>query len=268
MLPIREAMKELIAAEIGGTKEDVLKELRKKLQGAYDAYVKKFGHLNNKENDFLTEDIDGYTLRSLERWKEGKFDGLSDIFTKNTIKPALDLSTAKTPADAISLSLAEYGEINPSFMEDVLGESWAEQCGETLFRTPFTEDVFETADAYLSGDVKTKLEQAREAAKQDKSFERNVEALEAVQPKDIPFEDISIRMGARWIPAEVYTDFMFDMFGIRKNDWKGNKSGVEYMPEVDQYVVNVANNELGGEADAWRTSRRADGSARRCPGVR
>lgn len=257
MLPIREAMKELIAAEIGGTKEDVLKELRKKLQGAYDAYVKKFGHLNNKENDFLTEDIDGYTLRSLERWKEGKFDGLSDIFTKNTIKPALDLSTAKTPADAISLSLAEYGEINPSFMEDVLGESWAEQCGETLFRTPFTEDVFETADAYLSGDVKTKLEQAREAAKQDKSFERNVEALEAVQPKDIPFEDISIRMGARWIPAEVYTDFMFDMFGIRKNDWKGNKSGVEYMPEVDQYVVNVANNELGGEADAWRTSRRA-----------
>lgn len=257
MLPIRETMKELIAAEIGGTKEDVLKELRKKLQGAYDAYVKKFGHLNNKENDFLIEDIDGYTLRSLERWKDGKFDGLSDIFTKNTIKPALDLSTAKTPADAISLSLAEYGEINPSFMEDVLGESWAEQCGETLFRTPFTEDVFETADAYLSGDVKTKLEQAREAAKQDKSFERNVEALEAVQPKDIPFEDISIRMGARWIPAEVYTDFMFDMFGIRKNDWKGNKSGVEYMPEIDQYVVNVANNELGGEADAWRTSRRA-----------
>ena len=257
MLPIREAMKELIAAEIGGTKEDVLKELRKKLQGAYDAYVKKFGHLNNKENDFLTEDIDGYTLRSLEKMKDGKFAGLSDIFTKNTIKPALDLSTAKTPQDAISLSLAEYGEINPSFMEDALGASWAEQCGESLFRTPFTEDVYETADAYLSGDVKTKLEQAREAAKQDKAFERNVEALEAVQPKDIPFDEISIRMGARWIPAGVYTDFMYDMFGIHKNDWKGNKSGVEYMPEVDQYVVNVANNELGGEADAWRTSRRA-----------
>jgi len=257
MLPIRETMKELIACEIGGEKEAFLQELRKKLQGAYDGYVKKFGRLNDKENDFLTEDIDGYQLRALERYDDDKFVGLSDIFTKNTIKPALDLSTAKTPADAISLSLAEYGEINPSFMEDVLGESWAEQCGETLFRTPFTEDVFETADAYLSGDVKTKLEQAREAAKQDKSFERNVEALEDVQPKDIPFEDISIRMGARWIPAEVYTDFMFDMFGIRKNDWKGNKSGVEYMPEVDQYVVNVANNELGGEADAWRTSRRA-----------
>lgn len=257
MLPIREAMKELIASEIGGEKETFLEELRKKLQGAYDGYVKKFGRLNDKENDFLTEDIDGYTLRALERWKDGKFDGLSDIFTKNTIKPALDLSTAKTPADAISLSLAEYGEINPSFMEDVLGESWAEQCGDTLFRTPFTEDVYETADAYLSGDVKTKLEQAREAAKRDKSFERNVEALEAVQPKDIPFEDISIRMGARWIPVEVYTDFMYDMFGIRKNGWKGNKSGVEYMPEVDRYVVNVAKNELGGEADAWRTSRRA-----------
>lgn len=257
MLPIREAMKELIACEIGGKKETFLQELRKKLQGAYDGYVKKFGRLNDKGNDFLTEDIDGYTLRSLERMKDNKFVGLSDIFTKTTIKPALDLSTAKTPADAISLSLAEYGEINPSFMEEVLGAAWSEQCGETLFRTPFTEDVYETADAYLSGDVKTKLEQAREAAKQDKSFERNVEALEAIQPKDIPFEDISIRMGARWIPAEVYTDFMYDMFGIRKNDWKVNKSGVEYMPEVDQYVVNVSNNELGGEADAWRTSRRA-----------
>lgn len=257
MLPIRATMKELIAGEIGGAKESVLSELRQRLQKSYDDFVKQYGRLNDKANDFLTEDIDGYQLRALERYDDDKFVGLSDIFTKNTIKPALDLSTAKTPADAISLSLAEYGEINPSFMEDVLGESWAEQCGETLFRTPFTEDVYETADAYLSGDVKTKLEQAREAAKQDKTFEHNVKALEAVQPEDIPFEDISIRMGARWIPAEVYTDFMYDMFGIRKNDWKGNKSGVEYMPEVDQYVVNVANNELGGEADAWRTSRRA-----------
>lgn len=255
MFPVRQAMKELIACEIGGEKEAFLKELRQKLQKAYDDFVKKFGRMNDKSNDFLTEDIDGYTLRSLERMEKGKFVGLSDIFTKNVIKPMLDLTTAKTPHDAISLSLAEYGEINPSFMEDVLGSSWVEQCGETLFRTPFTDDVYETADAYLSGDVKTKLEQAQAAAKQDKSFERNVAALEAVQPADIPFADINIRMGARWVPADVYTDFMYAMFGIRKNSWKGNKSGVAYLPEADEYKINVASNELGGEADAWRTSR-------------
>lgn len=257
MLPIRKAMKQVIDWQIQGMKESDLAQARAELQKAYDDFTKKFGRLNTKENDFLTEDIDGYTLRSLEKWKDGKFVGLSDIFTKNTIKPALDLSTAKTPQEAISLSLAEYGEINSAFMEDVLGESWAEQCGETLFKEPFTTDSYLTADAYLSGDVKTKLEQAREAAKEDKALERNVKALEAVQPKDIPFDEISIRMGARWIPSEMYTDFMYDMFGIHKNDWKGNKSGVEYMPEVDQYVVNVAPNELGGEADQWRTSRRS-----------
>ena len=257
MLPIRKAMKQLIDMQIQGVDNNHLEEARTELQNTYDAFVKKYGRLNDKANDFLTEDIDGYTLRSLEKYKDSKFIGLSDIFTKNTIKPALDMTTAKTPQDAISLSLAEYGEIKPSFMKDVLGENWAEQCDDILFKTPFTEDEYETVDAYLSGDVKTKLEQARAAAKEDATLQRNVDALEAVQPKDIPFEDISIRMGARWIPAEVYTDFMFEQFGIPKYTYKDNKSGVEYLPEVDQYVVNVDKNELGGEADAWRTSRRS-----------
>ena len=257
MLPIRKAMKQFIDMQIQGVDNNHLEEARTELQNTYDAFVKKYGRLNDKANDFLTEDIDGYTLRSLEKYKDSKFIGLSDIFTKNTIKPALDMTTAKTPQDAISLSLAEYGEIKPSFMKDVLGENWAEQCGDILFKTPFTEDEYETVDAYLSGDVKTKLEQARVAAKEDATLQRNVDALEGVQPKDIPFEDISIRMGARWIPAEVYTDFMYEQFGIPKYIHRGNKSGVEYLPEVDQYVVNVEKKELGGEADAWRTSRRS-----------
>lgn len=257
MLPIRKAMKQLVDMQIQGVDNNHLEEARTELQNTYDAFVKKYGRLNDKANDFLTEDIDGYTLRSLEKYKDSKFIGLSDIFTKNTIKPALDMTTAKTPQDAISLSLAEYGEIKPSFMKDVLGENWTEQCGDILFKTPFTDDEYETVDAYLSGDVKTKLEQARAAAKEDETLQRNIDALEAVQPKDIPFEDISIRMGARWIPAEVYTDFMYEQFGIPKYIHRGNKSGVEYLPEVDQYVVNVDKKELGGEADAWRTSRRS-----------
>ena len=257
MLPIRKAMKQLIDMQIQGVDNNHLEEARTELQNTYDAFVKKYGRLNDKANDFLTEDIDGYTLRSLEKYKDSKFVGLSDIFTKNTIKPALDMTTAKTPQDAISLSLAEYGEIKPSFMRDVLGENWTEQCGDILFKTPFTDDEYETVDSYLSGDVKTKLEQARAAAKEDATLQRNVDALEAVQPKDIPFEDISIRMGARWIPAEVYTDFMYEQFGVPKYIHRGNKSGVEYLPEVDQYVVNVEKKELGGEADAWRTSRRS-----------
>lgn len=253
ILPIRTAMKRVIDWQIQGEKENRLVEARSELQKAYDNFVNDYGRLNDKENDFLTEDIDGYTIRSLERMKAGKFDGLSDIFTKNTIKPAIDITSVKTATDAISLSLAEYGEINPAYMEDVLGSSWADQCGETIFKTPFS-DSYETADAYLSGDVKTKLEQAKKAAQEDKAFEKNVAALEKIQPKDIPFEDINIRMGARWIPSEVYTDFMYDMFGIYGSK---DKNGVKYIPEVDQYVLNINKSDLGGQADAWRTDRRS-----------
>ncbi len=256
MFPIRTGMKKLVAEQIAGATDAELAKLRKDLKDSYDKFVKLYGRLQEKDNSFLDDDIDGYMLRSLEKWHEGKFVGLSDIFTKNTIKPVIDLSQAQDGQSAISVSLAEYGEIRPEFMERMLGENWFDLCKEFVFRVPYTDDRYETKDAYLSGDVKTKLEQARKAAAESKGFERNVKELEAVQPRDIPFNDISIHMGARWIPQEMYTQFMTDLFGIHGANWKGPKSGVIYSDVADSFIVNVVGSELGGTAGKWATKRR------------
>ncbi|MDE7441700.1 MAG: N-6 DNA methylase [Muribaculaceae bacterium] len=178
MIEVRTAMKKLIAGQIEGSKELELMALRSELQKAYDNFVGKYGRLQDKDNSFILDDIDGYTIQALETWKNGKFVGLSDIFTKNSIKPALKLDGKKKPQEAVALSLAEYGYLRPDYLAKALGEDWAEQCGDFVFLKPNSEDDYVTRDEYLSGDVVTKLAEARSAAEKDKSFERNVKALD------------------------------------------------------------------------------------------
>ena len=254
-MSLRTALKQLISEEISGADDTRLSELRKSLKNAYDSFVKKYGKLIEKENDFIDSDIDGFTVRGLEKYDGGKFTGLSDIFTKKTIKATLDLSNIKTPHEAIAVSLSEYGDINPSFMEKILGEGWPSQCGDALYLVPFTDGRYETRDKYLSGDVKSKLEDARIAAESDSRFNANVSALEAVQPAMIPIEDISIRMGARWVPDDIYTDFLVETLGIFAYDRR--KTGVKYVPELDSFVVDIQADRLGGKAKQWETGRKS-----------
>lgn len=266
MIELRTAMKELIAAQIEGKPDNILDMMRRKLKGAYDRFTAKNGKL--KANDFLLEDIDGYTLQGLEKWEDGKFVGLADIFTKNTIKPALRLEDASTPQEAIATSLAEYGELRGEYMEKVLGEGWHDQCKDYVFEVPNSDGRFVTKDEYLSGDVVSKLQEAKAASMLDPRFENNVKALEEVQPTPIPFDDIAVHLGARWIPIEIINDFVKELFGIhasssRNRRWVNGemveelKSGVVYVPEMDTYIVNIEPKELGGEATDWETGARS-----------
>lgn len=266
MIELRTAMKELIAAQIEGKPDNILDMMRRKLKGAYDRFTAKNGKL--KANDFLLEDIDGYTLQGLEKWEDGKFVGLADIFTKNTIKPALRLEDASTPQEAIATSLAEYGELRGEYMEKVLGEGWHDQCKDYVFEVPNSDGRFVTKDEYLSGDVVSKLQEAKAASMLDPRFENNVKALEEVQPTPIPFDDIAVHLGARWIPIEMINDFVKELFGIhasssRNRRWVNGemveelKSGVVYVPEMDTYIVNIEPKELGGEAIDWETGARS-----------
>ena len=271
MIALRTSMKKLIAGQIEGEKDKTLAALRGELQKAYDKFVGKFGRLQDKDNAFILDDIDGYTLQALEVWKNGKFVGLSDIFTKNSIKPSIKLDGKKTPQEAVALSLAEYGYLRPDYLAKALGEDWVEQCGEVVFLKPNSEDDYVTRDEYLSGDVVTKLADARAAAEKDKSFERNVKALEEVQPERIPFDDITIHLGARWIPEEVLNDFVNELLGIhavysnRGRKWdpelgryvNEQKSGVRYIPETDSFEINIEKKELGGEASDWETPKKS-----------
>lgn len=262
---VRTAMKELIAGQIDGLSDTKLNMLRAKLKRAYDEFVSKYGKLQDTDNAVVLSDIDGYTLQALEVWKGGKFQGLSDIFTKNTIKPALKLEDAKTPQEAITTSLAEYGEIRGEYIEKTLGADWFEQCGDLVFKEPNVTDRYVTRDEYLSGDVVAKLEEAKTAAATDPTFERNVKELEQVQPATIPFDDITIHLGARWIPQEVLNDFVKETLGLhasssRNYEWVDGerreiiKSGVVYVPETDTFEINIEAKELGGQADDWKTA--------------
>lgn len=262
---VRTAMKELIAGQIDGLSDTKLNMLRAKLKRAYDEFVSKYGKLQDIDNAVVLSDIDGYTLQALEVWKGGKFQGLSDIFTKNTIKPALKLEDAKTPQEAITTSLAEYGEIRGEYIEKALGADWFEQCGDLVFKEPNATDRYVTRDEYLSGDVVAKLEEAKTAAATDPTFERNVKELEQVQPATIPFDDITIHLGARWIPQEVLNDFVKETLGLhasssRNYEWVDGerreiiKSGVVYVPETDSFEINIEAKELGGQADDWKTA--------------
>lgn len=262
---VRTAMKELIAGQIDGLSDTKLNMLRAKLKRAYDEFVSKYGKLQDTGNAVVLSDIDGYTLQALEVWKGGKFQGLSDIFTKNTIKPALKLEDAKTPQEAITTSLAEYGEIRGEYIEKTLGADWFEQCGDLVFKEPNATDRYVTRDEYLSGDVVAKLEEAKTAAATDPTFERNVKELEQVQPATIPFDDITIHLGARWIPQEVLNDFVKETLGLhasssRNYEWVDGerreiiKSGVVYVPETDTFEINIEAKELGGQADDWKTA--------------
>ena len=262
---VRTAMKELIAGQIDGLSDTKLDMLRAKLKRAYDEFVSKYGKLQDTDNAVVLSDIDGYTLQALEVWKGGKFQGLSDIFTKNTIKPALKLEDAKTPQEAITTSLAEYGEIRGEYIEKALGADWFEQCGDLVFKEPNATDRYVTRDEYLSGDVVAKLEEAKTAAATDPTFERNVKELEQVQPATIPFDDITIHLGARWIPQEVLNDFVKETLGLhasssRSYEWVDGerreiiKSGVVYVPETDSFEINIEAKELGGQAEDWKTA--------------
>lgn len=262
---VRTAMKELIAGQIDGLSDTKLNMLRAKLKRAYEEFVSKYGKLQDTDNAVVLSDIDGYTLQALEVWKGGKFQGLSDIFTKNTIKPALKLEDAKTPQEAITTSLAEYGEIRGEYIEKTLGADWFEQCGDLVFKEPNATDRYVTRDEYLSGDVVAKLEEAKTAAATDPTFERNVKELEQVQPATIPFDDITIHLGARWIPQEVLNDFVKETLGLhasssRNYEWVDGerreiiKSGVVYVPETDTFEINIEAKELGGQAEDWKTA--------------
>ena len=262
---VRTAMKELIAGQIDGLSDTKLNMLRTKLKRAYEEFVSKYGKLQDTDNTVVLSDIDGYTLQALEVWKGGKFQGLSDIFTKNTIKPALKLEDAKTPQEAITTSLAEYGEIRGEYIEKALGADWFEQCGDLVFKEPNAIDRYVTRDEYLSGDVVAKLDEAKTAAATDPTFERNVKELEQVQPATIPFDDITIHLGARWIPQEVLNDFVKETLGLhasssRNYEWVDGerreiiKSGVVYVPETDTFEINIEAKELGGQADDWKTA--------------
>ena len=219
MVAIRDCVRELISYQTEGYADTVIEEQQKKLNNLYDTFQKKYGILNARANSMVFSDDNSYPLLcSLEIVAEdGVHAQKADMFHKRTIKPHQAVTKVDTASEALSLSLSEKASVDMDYMCSLTGKSAEEIEGElsgVIFRLPDVaggEPKFVSEDEYLSGNVREKLKEAKLAALTSEVYQSNVEALEKVQPKDLTASEISVRLGATWIPVSDVAEFMFQL---------------------------------------------------------
>lgn len=233
LIPLRDILLELFTAQINAESDEVVSELQNRLDCCYDSFVNKYGRVSSRANSLAFRQDSKYPLLcSLEIFNdEGEFERKADVFTKRTIKIS-NKPFAENEVDALEISLAEKGCIDFDYMTKLTGfkkeELIEKLClSERLFKLPF-EKGYETADTYLSGYVKDKLKLAKAAAATDVQFNANVSALEKVQPKDIPYNEIFAPMGATWIDTKFYKEFLYELL----------QTPVYLQDEVDIVLIN------------------------------
>ena len=264
MLDIRDAAKELIAYQQQGLKDSEIKKARQKLNKAYDAFVKKYGFINAQANrNVIKADPDSYSILALENWNpETKKAVKSDIFSKNTIAPNRTVTSAKDVAEGLIVSVNQTGGVDAALIAKLTGKTEADVTRELLdSRKVFKnrEGALETAEVYLSGNVRAKLRDAEALAHMDSDYQKNVDALKAVMPEDVPYQDIFVNPGTPWISDTVYSDFAAHVLGTVNHEWNQavvvtrNKDTGNFTVELkNRYLKTNANN-----TQKWGTSRRS-----------
>ena len=220
MVELRSIVNELIAYQLEDFLESDIAAKQAELNAAYDAFTTKFGLLNDRKNGRLFEDDSSYYLLcSLENLDEnGKLKSKADMFTKRTIRPERAVTHVDTPAEALAVSIGEKGRVDLPYMAELLGtpEDFGritEELRGVIFQDP-SDQNWKTADEYLSGNVRNKLQIAKLAAANDPAFTVNVEALTKAQPKELEASEIDVRLGATWISPDIIQKFMNETFQI------------------------------------------------------
>ena len=217
MVEIREVVRELIALQMEeNATDEAIQDLQVRLNQVYDAYTEKYGVIGSNANKRAFSDDSSYCLLcSLEELNEdGTLKRKADMFTKRTIKKAVAVTSVETAAEALTISLNEKARVDLPYMAGLTGkpeEKVAEELTGVIFRDP-VNGQWETADEYLSGNVREKLKTARIFAENHPEFTSNVHALKQVQPVDLEASEIEVRIGATWIAPEIYRDFMEELF--------------------------------------------------------
>lgn len=238
MIEIRDAARDLIDKE--KFRQDAT-EARAKLNQLYDKFVEEHGYLSEKDNrKIMDRDPDVSFLLALEKWNSTEKKATkADIFSKSTVRSFDRAKTAKDVADATAIVLRENGRVDIARMSSLLGKSREDVESELLEKGlafPNLDGKWEHASLYLSGNVRQKLLDAREAAKTDPLFENHVRALEKVQPVDIDVDDIGLTMSSPWIPEDYLEQFAAEVLGVTKGD-----VSVVYSPSTQQYIVDYRN---------------------------
>lgn len=243
---LRDVAKKLLSEQINpATTEEQLAKTRAELNKAYDKFVEQYGPINDKKNiRALSLDPDYGILEAIEDYK---IDPLTNkatvskraIFTKRTVNPVREVTHTDNVNDALALSMSQTGGVDLGYMSKLMDGkdegSLLKELGERVYENPATNEI-ELAEAYLSGNVREKLEIAETAAKTDERFKKNVEALKKIQPKDLEPEDISVSLGAPWIPASDIQYFVGHLLG--KDTYR--VMDIQYIPAVGTWKVNWA----------------------------
>lgn len=220
---LRDVAKRLLSEQINpAATDEQLAKTRAELNKVYDKFVEQYGPINDKKNiRDLSLDPDYGILEAIEDYKVDPLTNEATvskraIFTKRTVNPVREVTHADNVNDALALSMSQTGGVDLGYMSKLMDgkdeDSILKELGERVYENPATDGI-ELAEAYLSGNVREKLEIAETAAKTDERFKKNVEALKKIQPKDLEPENISVSLGAPWIPASDIQRFAAHLLG-------------------------------------------------------
>ena len=225
MVELRDCVHHLIDLQLQDGTDGEIQAAQQQLNALYDAFTPNFGLVNDKANRLaFSDDASYYLLCALEVLdQDGKLERKADLFTKRTIRPQRQVTSVDTPSEALAVSLGERGRVDLPFMAELLGTPGeytriTRELSGIIFCDPLEarEDNptagWHTADDYLSGNVRQKLRQAKQAAQQNPAYAVNVEALTAAQPQDLDASEIEARLGATWIEPEDIQKFMVETF--------------------------------------------------------
>ena len=262
MVGIRNCTPELINLQLEEYPDTVIKEKQAELNSLYDAFSKKHGLINSQTNKRAFNQDSSYCLLcSLEKLDdEGNFKGKADMFTKRTIKKAEVVTSVDTASEALAVSLSEKARVDLDYMAELTGKDVGtvkEELTGIIFQNPLT-DQWETADEYLSGNVRDKLETAKVYVESHPEYAVNVQALTQVQPKELDASEIEVRIGATWIDPKYIEDFMRETFETPQHLLDRNVVGVQYSDVTGQWNIKGKNADYGNSLVnmTYGTSRR------------
>ena len=226
MVELRQIVNELIDQQLNDFPDEDIKATQERLNAAYDAFVAKYGLLNDRKNGRLFEqDSSYYLLCSLENLDEqGQLKSKAAMFTKRTIRPERTVTSVDTPSEALAVSIGEHGKVDLPYMAELLGTPGeygriTTELSGVIFKDPAADPTdpeagWQMADEYLSGDVRAKLRMAQFAAETNPEFVVNVNALIKAQPRELEASEIDVRLGATWLAPEIIQKFMTETFQI------------------------------------------------------
>ena len=255
LMELRDCTRRLIQLQTEDAGDAEIAAEQQRLNQLYDAYTAKHGLISNRENKrAFSDDSSYYLLCSLEILDEdGKLERKADMFTRRTIQPRRPVEHTETAAEALAVSLNELGRVDMEYMSRLCGKSETEIAAElsgVIFRVPGTER-YVTADEYLSGNVRDKLREAEAAAKADPSFNVNIEALRAAQPRELTASEIDVRLGATWIEPRYIEQFMVNTF--QPTYWASRSMSVNYSPYTSEWRIEGKSAVGAADVNAFST---------------